>query len=83
MTKVTSQIKMVIKRLEILNKVPIDIEKHILDILQTSSVSKYTLFFLQLQMNLKKIPSLRRKHIPAKIITLENLTYRELLDILV
>ena len=50
-TKATGQIKMEIKRLGILNKVPNDIEKSIHDILQNSWVSDYTLFFSQLQIN--------------------------------
>ena len=36
--KVTRQLKMAIKRLEVLNKVPEDLEKNVISILQTTSV---------------------------------------------
>ena len=42
--KVTGQLKMAIKRLEVLNKVPEDLKKNILSILQTTSVSDFNLY---------------------------------------
>ena len=55
--KVTGQIKLAIKRLEILDKVPADIERIVLDVLQTTSVPEFNGFFKQLHTNLKQLPN--------------------------
>ena len=70
---------MAILWLDILGKVPVDINKNVLDIFQTSSVSKFTLFFHQLQINLKQIPSFNLA--TFKILSMADATYCEYLDI--
>ena len=70
---------MAILWLDILGKVHVDINKNVLDILQTSSVSKFTLFFHQLQINLKQIPSFNLA--TFKILSMADATYCEYLDI--
>ena len=54
--KAIGQIKLAIKRLEILDKVPADIERIVLDVLQTTSVPEFNRFFRQLHTNLKQLP---------------------------
>ena len=75
----TGQLRMAILRLEVLGKIPIDINKNVLDVLQTSSVTKFNLFFHQLQINLKQIPSFDMT--TFKILTMADSTYREYLEI--
>ena len=75
----TGQLRMAILRLEVLEKIPIDINKNVLDVLQTSSVTKFNLFFHQLQINLKQIPSFELT--TFKILTMADSTYREYLEI--
>ena len=41
----SGQLRMALKRLQVLNKVPVEVNKHVLTVLQTSSVSKFNLYF--------------------------------------
>ena len=72
----TGQLKMAIARLRVLGKVPTEINRHVLDALQTSSVSKFNMFFSQLQVNLKQIPNFTLT--PDKILSMADHQYKEL-----
>ena len=72
----TGQIKMALVRLRVLKKVPAEINRHVLDVLQTSSVKKFNLFFAQLQVNLKQIPSFELT--TDDILTMADRQYQEL-----
>ena len=78
-SQVTGQLRMAIKRLEVLNKIPAEIEKHVITVLQTSSVSKFNNFFAQLEMNLRQIPTFNLKI--NKILSMADSLYREYLQI--
>ena len=57
----TGQLSIAILRLQSVNKLPTEIQRHVLDVLQTSTVSKFNQFFAQLQVNLKQIPFFKLK----------------------
>ena len=77
--KATGQIKLAIKRLEILDKVPADIERIVLDVLQTTSVPEFNGFFKQLHTNLKQLPNFVLS--TSKVLSMANSQYNELLQI--
>ena len=77
--KATGQIKLAIKRLEILDKVPADIERIVLDVLQTTSVPEFNGFFKQLHTNLKQLPNFILS--TSKVLAMANSQYNELLQI--
>ena len=53
------QLQIALKRLSILKKIPIKVNRHLMEVMQTSSVSKFNYFFAQLQFNLKHIPTMQ------------------------
>ena len=77
--RATGQLKLAIKRLTILHKVPSDIKKIILDVLQTTSVPDFNLFFKQLKINLRQLPNFSLS--TDKILFMANTQYNELLQI--
>ena len=58
-TVVTGQLKMAIVRLNVLSKIPEDIEKMLLSIFQTTSVVEFNSYFKQLSLSLRQIPYFR------------------------
>ena len=55
----TGRLRMAIKQLIILNKVSVEVDRRVVEVMQTSFVSKFNMFFSQLQINIKQIPSLQ------------------------
>ena len=70
------QLKMAITRLKVVNKIPIEINRYILDVLQTSTVPAFNLFFAQLEINLKQIPSFILTW--EQILTMADTRYQEM-----
>ena len=78
-SKATGQMRMAIKRLTILNKVPVEIKRNVLEVLQTSTVPKFNLFFSQLQINLKQLVNLDID--VEDILSMADTQYKELLEL--
>ena len=74
----TGQIRMAVKRLRVMQRVPDELEKHILTALQTSSVGKFNAYFSQLEISLRQIPSFDLT--PEKILKMADSLYREYLE---
>ena len=78
-TKVTGQLKMAIKRLEVLKKVPEDLEKNMISMIQNTSVPEFNTYFKQLGLSLKQIPLFTMTY--NALLISENTQYREMLQI--
>ena len=74
----TGQIRMAVKRLRVMERVPDGVEKHILTALQKSSVGKFNAYFSQLEISLRQIPSFELT--PEKILKMADSLYREYLE---
>ena len=76
--KVTGQLKMALKHLQVLNKIPEDPEKNIITILQTISVANFNNYFKQLGISLNQIPSFTMTY--KELLTCTSTQYREMLQ---
>ena len=80
-TVATGQLKMAILRLDTIQKLPVDINTHILKVMQTSSIKAFSSFFLQLEVNLKQLPAFNMSQFamkPDAILALADRTYLDL-----
>ena len=75
----TGQLSMALRRLQVLDKVPVEIRKHILKGLQTSSVTAFNSYFSLLETNLDQIPNFTLTN--DEILDKADGLYRELLEI--
>ena len=71
--------KLAIKRLKILENNPSDMERIVLDVLQSTSVAEFNIFFKQLHINLRQLP--RFNLTTDNILTMGNEQYSELVNI--
>ena len=78
-SQVTGQLKMAIKRLDVLKKIPEDLEKNIISILQTTSSLEFNSYFKQLGVSLKQIPSFKMSY--DELLSSANTQYREMVQI--
>ena len=80
-TVATGQLKIAILRLDTINKLPADINTHLVRVLQTSSVKEFSTFFHPLKGNIMQILAFKLFHfriMPDSIIDLAHSTYFEL-----
>ena len=64
--------------MKVLNKVPVEINKHVLSGMQTSSVSKFNNYFDQLETSLEQIPNCNLTQ--HKIPDMADSHYREMMQ---
>ena len=77
-TLMTGQLRMAIKRLQVLGKVPEDVMKHTLAALQTSSVAKFNGYFSQLENTLRQVSKFSLS--TDEIFKMADALYREYLE---
>ena len=71
-----ASLKTAVQRLKTIDQIPKEINRYILDVLQTSTVSSFSAFFSQLQINLKRIPSFNLTY--DEILTMGDECYQEM-----